>query len=68
MKNSYKKLKNIHDGSEALQMFPKLIDMLNNKNINKYQKIRKEMLKYCYLDTLSMNKILNVLYESVKEK
>lgn len=67
MKNSYKKLKNIHDGSEALRMFPKLINMLNNKNIKKYQKIRKEMLKYCYLDTLSMNKILNVLYESLKE-
>lgn len=67
MKDSYTKLKNIHNGSEALQMFPKLIDMLNNKDIKQYQKTRKEMLKYCCLDTLSMNKILNVLYESIEK-
>lgn len=66
MKDAYKKLETIHNGFEASNEFPKMINMLNNKN-NQYHSIQKKLLKYCYLDTLSMNKILNILYKSVEQ-
>lgn len=66
MKDAYKKLENIHNGSEASNEFPKMINMLNNKD-NQYKLIQKKLLEYCCLDTLGMNKILNVLYKSIEK-
>ena len=63
MANDYNKLDEVHNGCDALTTFHTLIE---KKGTDDYEKIRKAMLEYCKLDTLSMVKILNKLKELVK--
>ncbi|MCQ2794418.1 MAG: DUF2779 domain-containing protein [Bacilli bacterium] len=58
MELAYKKLPVVHNGGEALTMFPKLVKMTGEE----YQRVRQGMLDYCCLDTLSMVKVLNALF------
>lgn len=53
MEKSYEKL-NIKDGADAMQSYANLA---NNSDDNKIKKIRKDLIKYCELDTLAMVKI-----------
>ncbi len=55
----YHALNNIHNGSEAMNSFKNL------KNVTKeeQERIRKDLLKYCELDTLAMVKIYEKLVE-----
>ncbi|MBI9099033.1 MAG: DUF2779 domain-containing protein [Spirochaetaceae bacterium] len=63
MSDAYEKLHFIHNGTEAMNVFPRLIEM-DKEERGKY---RKALLKYCELDTLAMVKILEVLRDSVGE-
>ena len=58
----YHSLEDVHNGSEAMQIFPKLKDMPPEEAA----RIRKNLLAYCKLDTLAMVKILEKLQEVVK--
>ena len=62
MAEAYHELPVVHNGGEALAMFPKLVNMTGTQ----YDEVRKGMLMYCCLDTLSMVKVLNKLWEKVK--
>ena len=62
MAEDYHNLPVVHNGGEALAMFPKLVNMKGEE----YQKTRDGMLAYCCLDTLSMVKVLNKLWETIK--
>ena len=62
MADDYHKLPVVHNGGEALAMFPKLVQMKGEE----YQKTREGMLAYCCLDTYSMVRVLNKLWDSVK--
>lgn len=62
MEDNYHNLPVVHNGGEALSMFPKLIEL---KGTKEYLDVRYGMLKYCELDTLSMVEILKVLKKSV---
>lgn len=62
MAESYHELPVVHNGGEALAMFPKLVLMEGEE----YQRVRSGMLSYCCLDTLSMVKVLNKLWEDLK--
>jgi len=64
MEEAYHNLPVVHNGGEALTMFPKMIEM---NDINKRKYTRDGMLKYCELDTLSMVNVLNKLWEVVKK-
>ncbi len=57
MEQAYKKLPLVHNGGEALSMYPKMIKMSGKELEN----TRQGMLKYCELDTLSMVEVLNAL-------
>jgi len=59
IKDSYRNLPLVHNGGEALSMFPKLMNMSGAE----LSKAREGMLKYCELDTLSMVEVLKVLYK-----
>ena len=63
MAEAYHELPVVHNGGEALAMFPKLVKMTGDK----YQEVRKGMLMYCCLDTLSMVRVLNKLVEESKK-
>jgi len=63
MEEAYHNLPVVHNGGEALTMFPKMIAMPSGPEKDR---IRKGMLEYCELDTLSMVKVLNKLWEKVK--
>lgn len=61
---NYHNLEQVHNGGEAMAIFPKIKDMPK-----KEQKIaRKNLLKYCELDTLAMVKIWQKLKEIAKNK
>ena len=60
MKNEYKDLKYVNNGSDAMQVYAKLSDLKDEKEIENY---RNALLEYCKLDTLAMVKILRKLYE-----
>lgn len=62
MEDAYHKLPVVHNGGEALTMFPKLVKMKGEE----YAKTRAGMLSYCELDTLSMVKVLNALFKYQK--
>ena len=62
MAEAYHELPVVHNGGEALAMFPKLVKMTGEQ----YDSTRKGMLMYCCLDTLSMVRVLNKLWEMVK--
>lgn len=62
MKEAYHELPVVHNGGEALAMFPKMVKMTGEKR----KEVREGMLMYCCLDTLSMVKVLNKLWEDLK--
>lgn len=62
MAEDYHNLPVVHNGGEALAMFPKLVKMTGEQ----YEYTRKGMLMYCCLDTLSMVKVLNALWKDIK--
>ena len=55
----YNNLSIIHNGDEAMNIFPKLTEMTKQEQ----EEIRKALLEYCKLDTLAMVKI----WEKLKE-
>ena len=60
---NYHNLEGVHNGNEAMSIYPKIKDMPP-----KEQKIvRKNLLKYCELDTYAMVKIWQELVDVVKE-
>lgn len=61
MENAYKGLDLVHNGMEAMNLFPRLVHM----NEEERQLNRAALLKYCELDTLAMVRILKVLRESI---
>jgi len=64
MANAYNDLDLVSNGGEAMNTYPMLKDMKNEKEKEKY---RKALLEYCKLDTLAMVKVLKKLRESVDE-
>ena len=63
MAEAYHELPVVHNGGEALAMFPKLVKMKDEE----YERTREGMLMYCCLDTLSMVKVLNKLWEEINK-
>ena len=60
---NYHNLDGVHNGGEAMSIFPKIKDMPQNE-----QKLaRQNLLKYCELDTFAMVKIWQELERLVKE-
>lgn len=59
---NYHNLENVHNGTEAANLFPKIKDL----NIEEQKIARESLLKYCGLDTYAMVKVLDKLYEIVK--
>lgn len=64
MEEAYHNLPVVHNGGEALAMFPHLIRDMSGEE---YAYTRKGMLMYCELDTLSMVKVLNALIKKVEK-
>lgn len=58
---NYHNLENVHNGTEAANLFPKIKDL----NIEEQKIARESLLKYCGLDTYAMVKVLDKLYEIV---
>ncbi|MBO5711946.1 MAG: DUF2779 domain-containing protein [Acholeplasmatales bacterium] len=58
----YHNLNIVHNGSEAMSIYEKLLDYSKEERIE----IRKALLEYCKLDTYAMVKILQKLYELIK--
>ena len=61
MGNAYQQLNLIHNGGEAMNIFPKLASMDAQERL----RYRKALLEYCKLDTLSMVKVLDGLKKSI---
>lgn len=59
MAEAYKSLNGIHNGSDAMNAFPKLSSM----NQQEKEDTRIALLEYCKLDTLAMVKVLEKLKE-----
>ena len=59
----YHELEIIHNGGEAMNAYA----TLHEKPPEEIAQIRKALLAYCRLDTLAMVKVLERLYEVVKE-
>lgn len=57
----YHNLEGIHNGSEAMSIFPKIKDMPTEEQ----KKARENLLKYCKLDTYAMVKVWEALIEAV---
>lgn len=55
----YHALEGVHNGSEAMDIFPRIKDMSPEDR----EKARANLLKYCCLDTLAMVKVLGKLRE-----
>ena len=58
----YHNLEGVHNGSEAMTVFPKIKDMPPEEQII----ARKNLLAYCKLDTYAMVKVWEALVEAVK--
>ena len=58
----YHALEDVHNGSEAMDIFPKIQYMPKEEQ----EKVRKNLLKYCGLDTLAMVKVWEKLVEVMK--
>ena len=54
----YHNLEGVHNGSEAMELFPRLKDMPADER----EKAERDLLKYCELDTYAMVKV----YEELK--
>lgn len=57
----YHSLEDVHNGGEAMSIFPKIQFMEPDEQA----RVRKNLLKYCCLDTYAMVKVLGKLYETV---
>ena len=60
MEAAYKDLDVVHNGGEAMRIFPALQNMTDQDEI---QRIRNGLLEYCKLDTFAMVKLLEVIRE-----
>lgn len=60
---NYHNLEQIHNGGEAMNIFPKIKDMPTEEQ----QTTRRNLLKYCELDTYAMVKVWEKLKEVVGE-
>lgn len=58
----YHSLPLVHNGIEAMSIYPKMV----NAPIEEAKIIRDGLLKYCYLDTLAMVKVLEKIKEAAK--
>lgn len=58
----YHNLEGVHNGSEAMTIFPKIKDMPPEEQVI----TRKQLLAYCKLDTYAMVKVWEALIEAVK--
>ena len=58
----YHNLEGVHNGSEAMTVFPKIKDMPPEEQVI----ARKNLLAYCKLDTYAMVKVWEALREAVK--
>ena len=58
----YHNLEGVHNGGEAMSIFPKIKDL----PLDKQAVARKNLLKYCELDTYAMVKIWQKLQELFK--
>lgn len=58
----YHRLEDVHDGTEAMNVFPEI----RNMSPEKQAKTRASLLSYCKLDTLAMVKVLEKLRNAVK--
>ena len=58
----YHNLEGVHNGSEAMSIFPKMKDMPPEEQA----KARHDLLKYCELDTFAMVKVWQALCEAAK--
>ncbi|MBE5738954.1 MAG: DUF2779 domain-containing protein [Clostridiales bacterium] len=59
----YHNLDGVHNGGEAMSIFPKIKDMSPEDR----ERARNSLLKYCELDTFAMVKIFEYLVNAVKE-
>ena len=59
----YHNLEGIHNGSEAMTVFPKIKDMPSEEQVI----ARKNLLAYCKLDTYAMVKVWEALVKAVQE-
>jgi serine/threonine protein kinase len=57
MRDAYDKLEMIHNGGDAMDIYPKLVEMDEDEKV----KTREALLEYCKLDTFAMVKVLEVL-------
>ena len=62
MEQAYKDLKLVHNGGEAMEVFPALKSMGESER----KPYRKALLEYCKLDTLAMVKVLGKLREAAE--
>lgn len=60
---NYHNLEEIHNGGEAMSIFPLIKDM----PVEQQEKTRKNLLKYCELDTFAMVKVWQELVRATKE-
>ena len=58
----YHNLKDVHNGGEAMTIFPQLAKMTDPQEV---QRLRNSLLAYCHLDTLAMVKVWEKLREIV---
>lgn len=58
----YHNLEGIHNGSEAMTIFPKIKDMPPEEQ----KKARESLLEYCKLDTYAMVKVWEALTDAIK--
>jgi hemerythrin superfamily protein len=63
MEAAYKDLDVVHNGGEAMRIFPMLKSMTDQ---NEIKRIRDGLLEYCKLDTFAMVKLLEVIRENGK--
>lgn len=62
MADAYKKLELVQDGGDAMNTFPKLVEM----DTEERSRYRQALLEYCKLDTLSMVEVLKSLKEKIR--
>ena len=62
MEAAYKNLDVVHNGGDAMRIFPMLESMTDKKEV---QRMRSGLLEYCKLDTYAMVKLLNVIRDKV---
>jgi len=69
IQKAYSELEYIQNGTEAMQIYPRLSTMKDKEEV---EKLREALLRYCELDTLAMVKILEKLIlinkSNIKEK